>query len=136
VLPIPPGTHWSEAKPLVLPGLEVGESVVKALPAKRVRKAKKELVVINPRAISAGGLRFATTAPSVIEEKVEVKEKKPKQKNDPRLVAAARELKDRWLEEINSGRYLPMANGKYEVSRGIGERVEIEAMEPAKLLAA
>jgi hypothetical protein len=91
----------------------------KELPGKRVRKAKKELVVVNPRAISAGGLRFATTAPAVIEEKVEVKEKKQKQKNDPQLVAAARELKDRWLEEINSGRYLPMGNGKYEVSRGI-----------------
>ncbi len=45
-------------------------------------------------------------------------------KNDPRLVAAARELKDRWLEEINSGRHLPMGQGKYEVSRGIEGRVE------------
>jgi len=126
VLPIPPGTHWSEAKPLVLPGLEVGESAAKALPtagvpAKKVRKAKKELVVVNPRAISAGGLRFAATAPSVIEEKVEVKEKKAAVKNDPRLVAAARELKDRWLEQVNGGLYLPEARGKYEVSRGIEE---------------
>jgi hypothetical protein len=48
-------------------------------------------------------------------------------KNDPRLVAAARELKDRWSEEINSGRYLPMANGKYEVSRGI------EGSEPREI---
>jgi hypothetical protein len=42
---------------------------------------------------------------------------RPSVKNDPRLVAAARELKDRWLEEINSGRYLPMANGKYDLAR-------------------
>jgi hypothetical protein len=130
VLPIPPGTHWSEAKPLVLPGLEVGESAVKALLAKRVRKPKKELVVVNPRAIAAGGLRFAITAPSVIEEKVEIKEKKARQKNDPRLVAAARELKDRWLEEINSGRYLPMGNGKYEVSRGIERKPEAREDRP------
>jgi hypothetical protein len=61
------------------------------------------------------------TAPSVIEEKVEKKEKKPKVKNDPQLVAAARELKDRWLEQVNGGLYLPMGNGKYEGSRGIGE---------------
>jgi hypothetical protein len=139
VLPIPPGTHWSDAKPLVLPGIQMSEvsgqrsenalassfltSELRPLTSPRKRaKPKKELVVVNPRAISAGGLRFAATAPSVIEEKVEVKEKKPKQKNDPRLVAAARELKDRWLEEINSGRYLPMANGKYEVSRGINGR--------------
>jgi hypothetical protein len=72
----------------------------------------------------------------VIEENVEAKEKKAAVKNDPRLVAAARELKDRWLEEINSGRYLPMANGKYEVSRGIEGPVEIAAIEPSKLLAA
>ncbi len=130
VLPIPPGTHWSDAKPIVLPGAEMGESPVKALPAKRVRKPKKELVVINPRAISAGGLRFATTAPAVIEEKVEVKEKKPKQKNDPRLVAAARELKDRWLEQVNGGMYLPEARGKYEVSRGIEERMETTRKMP------
>ncbi len=118
VLPIPPGTHWSDAKPIVLPGAEIGDSGMKALPAKRVRKPKKELVVVNPSAISSGGLRFGAVVPSVIEEKIEPKEKK-QTKNDPRLVAAARELKDRWLERINSGQYLPMANGKYEVSRGI-----------------
>lgn len=119
VLPIPPGTHWSEAKPLVLPGMEIGESAVKALPAKRVRKAKKELVVLKPSAIGSGGLRFGAIQPSVIEEKVVAKEKKPAVKNDPRLVAAARELKDRWLEQVNGGLYLPMANGKYDVSRGM-----------------
>jgi hypothetical protein len=149
VLPIPPGTHWSDAKPLVLPGWGndecgiVNGELKKALPGKRSRKPKKELVVVNPSAISAGGLRFAMTAPSVIEEKAEKKEKKPKVKNDPQLVAAARELKDRWLEQVNGGMHLPMAAGKYEVSRAIGERVEIEAgkltglvIEPAKQLAA
>jgi Acetyltransferase (GNAT) family len=139
VLPIPPGTHWSDAKPIVLPGeLSVvsGQlSVVEEKKAKRVRKPKKELVVVNPSAIASGGLRFAAVVPSVIEEKVEIKEKK-QTKNDPRLVAAARELKDRWLEQVNGGLYLPMANGKYEVSRGIGERVEIEAMEPVRRLVA
>ena len=59
--------------------------------------------------------------PSVIEEKVEAKQKKAAVKNDPQLVAAARELKDRWLEQVNGGLYLPMGNGKYEVSRLIGE---------------
>src|SRR5688572_21989253 len=44
---------------------------------------------------------------------------RPKAKNDPRLVAAARELRDRWMEEINSGRYLPVCNGKYDVSRAL-----------------
>ena len=35
------------------------------------------------------------------------------------LVPAARELKDRWLEQVNGGLYLPEAHGKYEVSRGL-----------------
>jgi hypothetical protein len=121
VLPIPPGTHWSDAKPIVLPGESVASgqlSVVEEKP-KRVRKPKKELVVIKPSAIASGGLRFAATVPSVIEEKAEKKEKKLAVKNDPRLAAAARELKDRWLEQVNGGMYLPAARGKYEVSRGI-----------------
>ena len=40
-----------------------------------------------------------------------------KAKNDPKLVAAARELRDRYLEQVNSERLLPAANGKYDVSR-------------------
>ena len=35
------------------------------------------------------------------------------------MVAAARELRDRYLEEFNSGRFLPVSNGKYEVSRAL-----------------
>jgi hypothetical protein len=130
VLPIPPGTHWSEAKPLVLPGIEMSDvrdqlSVVEAKP-KRAPKVKKAAEPVIPKnSISMGGLRSWTVTP-VAEAKPAKKEPKPKVKNDPRLVAAARELKDRWLEEINSGRYLPMGNGKYEVSRALGEGVGID----------
>jgi len=46
-----------------------------------------------------------------------VKPKREKQKNDPKLVAAAREFRDRYLDEVNSGRCLRAANGKYDVSR-------------------
>ncbi len=48
------------------------------------------------------------------------------------IVAAERELKDRWLEEINSGRYLPMGKGKYEVSRGIEQPRQEMILEPAE----
>jgi hypothetical protein len=44
---------------------------------------------------------------------------RPKQKNDPRYVAAARELRDRYLDEVNSGRFLLSGNEKYDVSRAI-----------------
>jgi hypothetical protein len=37
--------------------------------------------------------------------------------NDPKLIAAARELRDRWLERVNSGTQLPLAIGKYDPSR-------------------
>ena len=45
------------------------------------------------------------------------------EKNDPKLVAAARELRDRWLEEVNSpgGRFaLGGLDGKYDVTRTVG----------------
>lgn len=45
------------------------------------------------------------------------KPKREKQKNDPKLVAAAREFRDRYLDEVNSGRHMLEANGKYDVSR-------------------
>ena len=52
--------------------------------------------------------------------------KRAKARNDPALVAAARELRDRWLEPVNAG---PMAlpSGKYEVSRQLAAAVEIDA---------
>ena len=45
------------------------------------------------------------------------REKKPKVKLDPAHVAAARELRDRYLERFNSGMVLPA--GKYDVARAI-----------------
>ena len=46
-----------------------------------------------------------------------MKPKREKQKNDPKLVAAAREFRDRYPNEVNSGRMLLASNGKYDVSR-------------------
>ena len=45
-------------------------------------------------------------------------QKKPKAKADPKLVAAARELRDRWLEQVNAGvAELPAPLGKYDLTR-------------------
>ncbi len=43
----------------------------------------------------------------------------PKQKHDAKYIAAARELRDRYLEEVNTGRLLPGAGTqrRYDVSR-------------------
>jgi hypothetical protein len=59
--------------------------------------------------------------PGSPEEKAAKKAEKPKRekfKNDPKVVEAARELRDRYIEQINAGLLLPRsACGKYDVSR-------------------
>jgi hypothetical protein len=135
VLPIPPGSHWSDAKPLVLPTLMGAEGTggeAKQLAAPRRTKAKKEAgmqaAVELPAPVGGNGLRFAI--PQQGEVLVDIKagnakkEKPPKVKRaaDPRMESAARELKDRWLEQLNA---MPLlACGKYEVSRLIQQRPE------------
>jgi hypothetical protein len=116
VLPIPPGTHWSDAKPIILPGMDMDGSGAKQLPApKRPRVKVAKVEPIKQSVIASGGLRFADPKP--VAAPVEKPKPEPKRKNDPKLVAAARELKDRWLEQINSTPLIGCA--KYDVSRMI-----------------
>jgi hypothetical protein len=138
VFPIPPGTHWSDAKPVVLPG-EVNEANVKQLPEANVKRRKKPPVVVQEKKvqpIQTGRLKFFGTLPTPIVEPVKpekkVKQKKVHAKHDPKQLAFARELRDRYLEEYNTSPAL--AGGKYEVGRLVDQDVEIE-MSP-KLLAA
>jgi hypothetical protein len=42
-----------------------------------------------------------------------------KVKNDPKLVAAARELRDRYLEHVNADAGALLPRGKYDVSRAL-----------------
>lgn len=158
VLPIPPGTHWRDAKPLVLPGLperqaDVGE-LPEALPGgqpvrrrpERPKLTNKQRAAlarsssahlggapIGQKAVIRGGkIKYVPIpgfdpAEDLPEELAQpAKPKKPrkrKQKNDPKYVAAARELRDRYLEEVNSpgsGNLLPpAARGNYDVSRAL-----------------
>jgi hypothetical protein len=80
----------------------------------------------------SGGLRFVTPqAPaSELKPKREPKrEPKQKVKNDPRFVAAARELRDRWLEQVNADPSALSSQGKYDVSK------ELAAQAPTALVA-
>lgn len=61
------------------------------------------------------------------------KAQKVKRAYDPRLVTAARELRDRWLEQVNATPILPA--GKYEVTRQIDGAGRVEA-GPMKLIQA
>ena len=148
VLPIPPGTHWSDAKPRVLPAesgvaklLEDAANERKRLeaaarPSKEERAARRAAVkreadaaAARAKTVSAGGLHFgsANAAPALAsgrvpspEAKAKVKKPRPA-KNDPKLVAAARELRDRWLEQAaaSPGLIEQSANGKYAVARKV-----------------
>lgn len=125
VLPIPPGMHWKDAKPIILPertedsGLRTEGNATKALPGKK-RNAQSSALSPqhSPTKLSLGawgGLRCS--APGEVKSAKKPKAARVKVKNDPKLIAAARELRDRWLEKVNSGQYLPEATGKYEISR-------------------
>jgi len=60
-------------------------------------------------------------APSVplFPDSTKIREKTPKVKVDPKLVAAARELRDRWLEHVNAGGMRIEGARKYDVVRAI-----------------
>jgi hypothetical protein len=124
VLPIPPGVHWSDAMPLILPS-ENRETTSKALPQGRGASRKPTPVLVQPPPRRA---RFTPPGMILPAPTVEIQKKpkapKPKAvKNDPKIVAAARELRDRWLERINQTPILPSA--RYEVCRQIAENREM-----------
>jgi hypothetical protein len=127
VLPIPPGTHWSDAKPMILNSVGgVGEPALlgtaSATPSTGARRAKKEKVKDKPLVGPRNGLRFDVPKVGQITAiQKPVREKKAKAKADPKLVNAARELRDRWLEKVNEEPGLIESSGKYDVVRMIGQ---------------
>jgi hypothetical protein len=145
VLPIPPGTHWSDAKPMVVPGFEGAEQAqlesdaVKAERKPRERKPKATVPVRNKRDLASGGLWCASSAESATASEEAApkprREKRPARKYDPKYLAAAREVCDRYLEEVNSGRLLLESSGaaKYEVSRQLEASESSLKMSPALL---
>jgi hypothetical protein len=45
----------------------------------------------------------------------ELKPKREKRKNDPKLIAVARELRDKWLAQVNANPSLVVPSAKYDV---------------------
>ncbi|MGI9013707.1 MAG: GNAT family N-acetyltransferase [Phycisphaerales bacterium] len=128
VLPMPPGSHWSDVKPLILPGIPVlneddpalalpgAEAEVKsAAGPTRQRKQKKAaergkhaLKAVRP-SISRGGLRFPTAAEQEASKvqaeedavkKAKKKRAKVKKQYHPQYLEAARDLCAAFLEEL------------------------------------
>jgi len=157
VLPIPIGTSWRDAKPLILPGTQPGAPEApkpKALPPTRppaepVKIARKMAVVRSQSrhlqglppgkaaVVTAGGIRYVDRGdyiPEVAPEPVKPKrEPKPKAKNDPTQVRFVRELRDRFLEHINSDDFHQLT-GKYDVSRSIEQTVSVTSGESKALV--
>jgi hypothetical protein len=166
VFPIPPGVHWSDEMPRVLPSEEKDEGgkmkdesqrrgmrderrsgedegEAKRLPRARERKLARPAIPTGPRGALTG---FSFAPPPQPRPQKAQRERKRAIKNDPRLIAAARELRDRWLERVNSGAHLLQGAGKYEVSRRLAVPVEsnnesasrpaMAEISPRRLLAA
>ena len=116
VFPIPPGVHWRDEMPRVLPS----EQTPKLEAPKRTRNSKPTIQHVKPSVSTLGRLSFA--APVTPKPAKTKSEPKPKAKNDPKLVAATRELRDRWLERVNANEGALLPQGKYDVSRTLEAR--------------
>jgi N-acetylglutamate synthase-like GNAT family acetyltransferase len=121
VLPIPPGKQWSDEMPvIVLPG---DREKPKQIEGPKPKVARKPAQKDRPAIRTLGGPRVIGVSPAPVVATIEKKprEKAPKRKNDPKLVSAARELRDRWLEQVNSGAGMALfeSAGKYDVARAL-----------------
>jgi hypothetical protein len=81
--------------------------------------------------ILVGGRIKYIDRPGAAAEKVAMKPARPKPqkaakvKIDPKYLAAARELRDRYLERVNDNLALPAGGGKYNVSRTLADPTSI-----------
>ena len=68
----------------------------------------------------------------VVKAKREPKAKAPAARIDPKYLAAARELRDRYLERVNgSTEALPAPNARYDVSRALPAALASPVQAPA-----
>jgi hypothetical protein len=121
VFPIPPGTHWSEVEAIALPQRE--KPAIEG--PKEKPRPKPKAAPSKVQTTAAFGLRFAAPSPARAPKPKRERGEKPKEKAcpersrriDPQLIAKARELRDRYLEHVNSEAHALRALGKYEVAR-------------------
>ena len=149
-LPIPPGLHWSEPMPTMVAKPTTEEP---KLPKKRVVKAKATtpppVVVAKKKMPLQFGPPPSDAAPVEVRplEESSGTEAAPKVARpksppvDPKLIDQARELRDRYLEQVNhpaNAGLLPSA-GKYEVAKqlpGMSSSMVLEQAPRMRRLAA
>jgi hypothetical protein len=103
-----------------------------------IRSASKHLKGLpkgKAAVITSSGMRYIDRGDYVpeVEPPKPKREVKPRQKNDPKLISAARDLRDKYLEHLNAQRLLPAANGKYDVSRALVAPAVKVQVDPAPL---
>ncbi|MBA3273103.1 MAG: GNAT family N-acetyltransferase [Chthoniobacterales bacterium] len=147
VFPILSGTHWSDAKPMILPGQAPRADEprrIKGPVFARARKTPKPEITPTPkRPPLVGALHFSMpTQPQVcaqksVEAQPKPRAKRTKAKNDPKLVSAARELRDRYLEHLTAHPDELLPQGKYEVARprALSKTAEAALQSPLLLAA-
>jgi hypothetical protein len=120
VFPMPPGTHWSDAKPIILP-VHTQPKQLDDAGAKAARKIKPDPPARRTREPLCGGMKLRKPDPP----KTAVEAPKPRKKKlkmDPKFIAAPRELRDRWLEHVGLHPQALLSNGKYDVSRAVADQ--------------
>jgi len=82
-----------------------------------------------------GFFRFVDQEPAANDKPARPKrQKREKQKNDPKYVAAARELRDRWMERIHADpSLLTSSNGKYDVVKALPDPTAAKTPPPLSL---
>ena len=172
VLPIPPGVHWSDEMPVILPEAEVEEEPA-ALPERKPKRTLRKKAepeaeaddapAVKPSFSDLGRLRLerahieqrvrrgelpahalneaieaerrAAAPPTKAKRPAAKPRPKPAKKADPRHVALARELRDKWLEQANAEPGLLVSHAKYDVARQLAPTAErsVEALPAAVL---
>jgi N-acetylglutamate synthase-like GNAT family acetyltransferase len=134
VFPIPPGVSWRDVEAVAVPGGE--NPKLEDRSSNQIGSAKREMLQ-SPAIAKAVGIGFLQfVPPEPVEKPKRERPKRVKTKNDPKHIAAARELRDRYLEELNSGRLSLTGEGKYEVSRPALDAPVRDATKPVALLSA
>jgi hypothetical protein len=139
VFPIPPGVHWKDVEAVAVPDRGSGIGCRASGEEEKQKRLASPTRSPNPetrnptQTISAGGLFFGAARPAA---KAKV-QRAPKQKVKvaPELVAKARELRDRYLEQVNA-RLLLAPGGKYDVSRALPPPTAPAGPRRARLAAA
>jgi hypothetical protein len=159
VLPIPPGVSWRDEMPILLPepempieGCQLPNEEKAARPTARLRgrvssSSNRQSQIANrqcPKPVVRARVQFGppvmeqAAAVAAVADPAEVpttalalpaKAPRKAKKADPRMIAAARELRDRWLERVNAEPSVLTAQARYDI--GKTTQIALNSGEPA-----